>query len=416
MNLPNPNYESAKDLIQSPDPGVRLRVATDPAAPPETLFFLAGDTDLNVRLAVAANPATPGQADLTLARDADVGVRCALARKMVGDGLSDEKRRELWRMGFTILEALATDQAIRVRRVLADGLKSLAGAPKAILLKLASDPEPEVAAPVIEESPALADQDILGILDDNAAGWAYQAAAGRSEIGPGLADRIAAAGPEAAVGALIGNDGAEIADGTLDSVVDRAPEIPGWHKPLVRRAAMPARLLVRLARFVSAPLLLILRARPGLDHATQEALEAAAVGRNAASEAAREQTGEPDAEEAARPWEGAAKMAIRLHYAGGLDDEVVAAALDAGGDAFVAAALAVRADVAPEVARVILASHSPKAITALCWKGGFRMRFAMEVQKQLAKIPPPKVLNARNGVDYPMSGAEMEREIGYFAE
>lgn len=416
MNLPSLSYEAAKNLIQNPDPGVRLRVAIDTAAPPEVLYFLAGDEDLNVRLAVAANRSTPAQADLMLARDADVGVRCALARKMVGDGLSEEKRRGLWRMGFTILEALATDQAIRVRSALADGLKSLADAPKLIVFRLACDPEPEVAAPVIGESPVLNDHEILTILDDKAEGWAYQAAAGRSEIGPMLADRIAVAGSEEAVGELIGNKGASILDSTLSSIVARASAVPGWHEPLVRRAAMPGRLLVRLARFVAAPLLAILRSRPGLDEATREALEEVGSEHDTSSEPPPEEARDPNPEDSATPWEGGPKAAIRLHYKGGLNDEVVASALDSGGDEFVVAALAVRAELALEVARVIVASRSPRAITALCWKGGFRMRFAMEIQRRLVRVSPPRVLNARNGVDYPMSRAEMEKELRYFLE
>ncbi len=120
MAVSAPDYGNLKDLIQDPDPAVRRGIAASKDTAPEILYFLINDGDETVRRAVAANPHTPRQADTILAKDVDYGVRCELARKIVGAGLGDDERSELWRMGFTILETLATDSVVRVRKALAE--------------------------------------------------------------------------------------------------------------------------------------------------------------------------------------------------------------------------------------------------------------------------------------------------------
>jgi len=46
-------------------------------------------------------------------------VRCGVARNIVGDGLDTAARRDMWRMGFTILETLLRDNVVKVRRIFA---------------------------------------------------------------------------------------------------------------------------------------------------------------------------------------------------------------------------------------------------------------------------------------------------------
>ena len=40
----------------------------------------------------------------------------------------------------------------------------------------------------------------------------------------------------------------------------------------------------------------------------------------------------------------------------------------------------------------------------------------MSLQRQLARIPPHAMVNARNGVDYPLSSQEMDWYISYFED
>ena len=173
-------YDREKHLARHGGVAERAAISARTDLPPELLYFLAQDADAAVRTAIAANRATPPQANNLLARDADFGVRCALAHKAVGDGLPDADRRALWRMGFTILETLAMDQVLRVRKILTGALSRDREAPRPVILTLARDVEQEVAAPVLENSPVLTDGDLIDIVEGDAPGWAQEAIAGRS--------------------------------------------------------------------------------------------------------------------------------------------------------------------------------------------------------------------------------------------
>lgn len=217
-----PDYGNVKDRIQDPDPAVRRAIAASTGTAPEILYFLINDADAAVRRAVAANPHTPRQADTILAKDTDYGVRCELARKIVGAGLGDDERSELWRMGFTILETLATDSMVRVRKALAEALKGWAAAPRSIVTQLARDPEPEVAGPVIENSPVLTDDDLADIAGADAPDWKVKAASHRATIGPRLSGAIARSDRVAPITDMLNNDQADISEETIEALAIRA--------------------------------------------------------------------------------------------------------------------------------------------------------------------------------------------------
>ena len=44
------------------------------------------------------------------------------------------------------------------------------------------------------------------------------------------------------------------------------------------------------------------------------------------------------------------------------------------------------------------------------------MRTAMHVQRYLARVPSNAMINARNGVDYPLTDDEMNWYIDYFCD
>lgn len=444
MNLPALNYEDAKSLIQNPDPEIRWRVAGDTAAPPEALFYLAEDSDPGVRMAVAQNPVTPRLANMVLAKDADYNIRCALARKLVGDGLSAEQRDDFWRLGFTVLEALATDQVVRVRQILVNGLKLFADAPRSVVLALCRDSEPDVAAPMLESSPVLEDDDILDLVQE-VPDWAQEAVARRQEVSPRVAKAIVEHGAPSAVAELAANDGAEIPEAALDAIVERADGDEALQQSLARRRKMPGRFLVKLAKMAAAPLLSVIRRRDDIDAETGVSLDGIARDRDGESREAGPDSPEPRPGPAAKgkprpvaenpgenpgdtpasppppaldaaPGETATEYAIRLHKEGGLDDDMVAAALDDGETDFVVTALALRARVGRATVRAILDSRSPKAVTALCWRGGFKMRFAVDIQRRVAKVEPARLLYARGGVSFPLTQEEMTAQLEFFLD
>ncbi|MHA1565671.1 MAG: DUF2336 domain-containing protein, partial [Alphaproteobacteria bacterium] len=265
-------YEGFKEGVRDPDPAVRARAAACDDAPPEILYYLAQDPDVEVRRRVAANPATPPAANMMLTCDADHSVRCEIAYKAVGEGLDGDERSRMLRMGLTILETLATDQVVRVRRALAETLKSFAAAPRQIIRMLAGDDYEEVAAPVLAHSPVLTDDDLLEILDNNPPEWAQSAIARRETVSPRVAEAIAEFGATGSTAVLIRNDGATIAEPVLERIVDAATSEVAWQEPLAQRADMPPRLLSRLARFVAKPVLALLGQRKDLPPELSEAL------------------------------------------------------------------------------------------------------------------------------------------------
>ena len=99
-----------------------------------------------------------------------------------------------------------------------------------------------------------------------------------------------------------------------------------------------------------------------------------------------------------------------------MTDETVDLALEMGDDGFVISALALRAGIPRETAKRILESQSPRTVTALCWKAGQSMRFALEVQKRISQILPSQLLNAHDGYDFPMSPDDMDFQLELVVE
>lgn len=377
------SYQDVKSVLQGGDEAARIKLARDFATPPEVLYFLAEHGSVAVRRVVAENPSTPAQADAILSRDADVPVRCALARKAVGEGLDDHARRNLWRMGFTVLETLMRDQLVRVRRVLTEALSERADAPHHIIVALARDKEEVVAAPFLQHSPVLNDDDLLSILDDDAQDWARDAVADRSTVSPALSGVLSKDASTGTLCRMVANQNAIIDEPVMDGIVERARGEPELQEPLVVRPGLSSGVLARLARFVVAPLLGALRQRADVDPDTARQIDEAIE--------TRDDNVEPPS------------------------DELIALALDNGDAEFVIQSLAQRAGFTMDKVRRMLAANSARTVVSLAWKAGLGARFALDLQRQLARIQPSKMINARNGTDFALDPAEMTEQLAMFA-
>jgi len=279
MSAQEARFDGVKDLASHPDAEVRVSLASNPVTPAEILYFLADDPSPAVRCAVAENPNTPRQADTLLSCDSDYTVRCLLARKIVGVGLPKDDRSQLWRMGFTILETLACDAIVRVRRTLAEAIKDQPTAPRPIILELARDPDQEVAGPVLRDSPVLTESDLVDIASGDAPDWAQTAISERKTVQAGVSEAIVTRGNIPAVTSLLMNKRAVIDDSTIERVVDGAENIIEWHEPLVARPSLPGGAITKLAGFVAALLLSVLRSRTDLDPRTAKGVDTAAQSR-----------------------------------------------------------------------------------------------------------------------------------------
>lgn len=401
------SYEEQRARLEAGEVADRLHLARDTATRPEVLYYLADDEDIGVRTAIAANPDTPHQANRRLTTDACEEVRRELARKVARllPDLSAEERGRLRERTIELIEILANDQLASVRRVLAEELKSSRSVPKPIVDKLARDLDLIVAAPILEYSPLLSDEDLLEIIATCQVEGALAAIAKRNHLPAAVSEAIVATLDIPAVAALLANPSARLREDVLDRIIDSASTIDVWHQPLVLRTELSMRAIRRIAGFVASSLVDQLMMRNDMDEDT-----AAILARRV-----RERVAAGEHESPQQAFDRLLAEVGALEAAGELDERVVDQAVDMGRRDFVVAALGVRAQLRPAAVRQILGCRLPKPVCALVWRAGFSMRLAVKIQRQLALIPPSNVLNARGGTHYPLTPDEMTWHLEFFS-
>lgn len=398
-------YEEAKQLAQDEDVAVRQEVAEHPTAQPEILYFLATDKVAAVRAAIASNNATPRQADVMLCEDADEAVRSELAAKIskLAPGLSANEVDKIRRMTYEALETLARDQAIKVRRIVAETLQDMADAPPEVIRHLAEDSELVVCAPVLENSPVLTDRDLVQIINLNPVDGAISAISKRASLPDEVMEEIFSSNDTAAVAELLGNASVSIKEDLLERICDKSRTVKSLQEPLVHRTTLPKGVALRLADFVADHLIRALLSRKDLDPKIAEAVREEVSWRlDLAAE-----------DEAAKAEETPYKKAQRLHGEGNLAPDMVESALKANQKEYAIAALAVLTDKTVGTVEKIASSKNAKAVISLCWKAGMEASSLEIVQKRLGAIPPGKVLKAKDGA-YPLNDDEMDWLLEFF--
>ena len=402
--------EQAMVIARSGDAAERRKLAARADMPPELLFFLAEDADDGVRRAVAKNPSTPRRADTFLARDPDETVRQSVAVRVALDvaGIGSERRSQHRKITLEVMETLALDAAEKVRSRLSNAVKDAASAPPEVIRRvievLARDTALEVAGPVLQHSPLLSDEFLIGIIKAPRNTGAVTAVSRRDGVSSRVSDAVAASGDDAAIAALLANDSAQIREATLDSLIDLAPSRPTWHAPLVARPKLSAGHVGKLARFVAMALVEELRKRTDLDDEASAQL----------ADAMSKRIEEAGTRTTATTAEGT--RALAMHGQGQLDEMALGEALTAGRRAFVIAALSVRSGLTEAVVHSMMSSGNAKAVTALSWKAGMSMEFAEQLQLRLAYIEPKDVLRATYGTRYPLEDEQLEWQIKMAAE
>ncbi len=392
------------------DERTRVRVAASPATPPEILDLLARDRSLMVRAAVATNDAIPLGAAGALARDADEHVRAVVARRLgaLAPWLAADEQAALASEAQEALAALAADEAVRVRAALAEVVKEMPLAPRALILALAHDPEDSVSEPVIRFSPLLTDQDLLLLLAAPPASGTALAVARRPDLTEPVSDAVAATASVDAIGALLANGSAAIRETTLDALIARAATHVDWHEPLVRRPALSPQSTIKLSRIVAAHHLELLAHRADLspaiaaDLASRLAEQLPAVVRTGGGGIAWLQR---DAEPArgSPEREAVVSEAMLLHAA------------RRGEAALTERLLAAAAEVSVEVVRRAAFLRSAKGLLSLVWKAGFSMEAAGPVQALLARLAPGALLGPDAGGGFPLTREEMRWQLDFLA-
>ncbi|MCZ6496840.1 MAG: DUF2336 domain-containing protein [Alphaproteobacteria bacterium] len=409
-------YLESRELARHPDVAERRRLAARTDVRPEILYYLAEDPSALVRREIAVNEATPAHADVLLARDGDEVVRCELARKIarLAPHLSANAREQIWAVTVEALEILAQDQLARVRQALAEALKDVAEVPNHIIQRLARDVEQAVCAPVLEFSPLLTDDDLLEIIESSGVSGAVSAISRRADVSGAVSDALAHTLDEDAVAQLLANPSAQIREETLDWIVECSREVGTWQMPLARRPKLPRRAVRRLAEFVANAVLAMLHRRDDLDADTADLIDKAVRERMADQPPPLDDADQGGADRTSGP-EPAAEIVQRLYASGKLDDGRLDMELLSGNRAFITHALSLMAGIPPALVTRIADARSAKAITAMAWKAGLKMRFAIKLQARFGNVPPREILQAKDGVDYPLSEDDMTWQLDFYA-
>ena len=422
-------YEEARELARDPDSNVRQRLAARQDTRPEILYYLAEDASPEVRREIAANVATPAPAHLILARDKDGGVRCELSSKIgkLMPHLPVAVQNKLRDVTIEVLEILARDQLVQVRQILAETLKDVANAPPHVIRWLARDMEVSVAAPILQFSPLLTDNDLVEIIETAQAQGAILSISRRSGLSASLCDAIVTTDDREAIVELLGNSTAQVREETLDYLVERSREVTTWQEPLVRRPHLPRTIVSKLTNFVADSLLAVIKQREDLPAdvlqevgsvVRQRLAQAAATGAGEQLSAGSPQSAAKDGEtdRAGMSSKGAvlAQFVQKLFLEGRLNEDILDEALLQGHSEFVTRALMHMSGIELTVINRIVAAKSAKGVTALAWKAGLGMRLGIKLQGRLARIAPKDLLNAKNIVDFPMTPEEMNWMIDFF--
>lgn len=174
---------------------------------------------------------------------ADAAVK--VADTFASADLSDTERA----IAKDIFRAMVRDAAVRVRQALSESLKENPDVPHDVARSLAKDVE-DVALPVIEKSSVLTDEDLIEIVRTRGAAL-QQAVAGREAVSEDVADALVDTRDENVVATLVANEGADIAGGTYDKVLDAFKDSDMVKTPLVQRGELPISVAERLVTMVS---------------------------------------------------------------------------------------------------------------------------------------------------------------------
>lgn len=187
-----------------------------------------------------------------LLQDPNSDNRAAAAQKVAstfgGENLSDTERA----IAEDIFRAMLKDAAVRVREALSDSLKDNPAVPHDVAATLAKDVE-SVAMPMIASSDVLTDEDLVEIVKTRSED-VQKVVAGRATVSERVADALVDSDNEEVVATLVGNDGANLNEGTFDRVLDKFGESEKVNAPMAHRSDLPIGVSERLVTMVSEQL------------------------------------------------------------------------------------------------------------------------------------------------------------------
>jgi uncharacterized protein (DUF2336 family) len=151
-----------------------------------------------------------------------------------------------------LMAKVAYELDVEVRRDLS-GRFSDGSAPRKLAVALANDAEISVAAPILRNSIALTQEDLISVVEKQGDAhrlWVTK----RSDVTEELSAALVTHGDDKVVASLIKNETAKVSHDTFDQIVDRAAKNEELQQPLVSRKTIPPEHLNRLFMSVNASL------------------------------------------------------------------------------------------------------------------------------------------------------------------
>lgn len=148
-----------------------------------------------------------------------------------------------------ILEMIAQDAVVLVRRALAVTLRSSPNLPKSVAMRLAADID-SIAVPVLAASPVFTDAELVEIIQSQGEG--KQAAIGaRASVSSEVVGAIVEFGSERAVGITAANDGADFDNASYEKAFTRFSDSSLVMDSFVARSSLPLAFTEKLISQVS---------------------------------------------------------------------------------------------------------------------------------------------------------------------
>ncbi len=151
-----------------------------------------------------------------------------------------------------IFRMVVKDTEILVREALSVHLKSTPDLPHDVALTLAKDVD-SVALPMLKFSEVLTDEDLIEIVRGQSPAKQV-AVAQRSKVSYKVSDALVDTGDENVVAHLVGNEGAQITEKSLDRVITAHENSPAVADSLARRVNLPPAISERVVAAISSNL------------------------------------------------------------------------------------------------------------------------------------------------------------------
>lgn len=306
-----------------------------------------------------------------LVREPSAAMRSRIAQKITaGYGSGDFTESELT-LANEIFRLLLKDTEMRVRKLIAEELKSCMHAPHDIVWALANDHH-EVAAPLLQYSYVLTEEDLIKIVQATREHPKLRAIAARESISKELSHALVETRDVQVVKKVVGNSGAALADTTLEDVLDNFSRDNSVLEELVYRGGLPHHFAEKLFSKVSDTLKKQLTKKYRMSrHVVEDA-----------SENARETA----LLQFISPWmsqQDINKLVDQMHRNHRLHDSVIIRSLCIGDLRFFEAAIARRVNIPTSNARILILDPGPLGFKALYESAGLPASFYAAISTML---------------------------------